>query len=494
MINSLYRGPYLSFVPEYLRDKEDFLVFLQLMMTEFDITIENIENFTDLVNPDKVPVKFMEALGSYVNFRYNYNADEDFNREILTRVHSIYEQRGTDASILMAAIHGDNPGWVGGDIFIPGYPISKDKASLVVARDSIFTHSRSRHSSTDVFSDGDTYRPGVIIIDLPYISREIIDEVTNVMPAGVRFKFFVNTTFAGNDGDDTLGKFGELSHYKCFRVVPILDEEKESDNAASNTEITIDMAIVPEQFNKAIFSTNVDGKRFRSGRIVVSSSVDVESYLGVSMLHYDILTKGFLDEDTSTGSIDLLSDSSKLLPTINDIFFRSTQSGIYSGKYKLGGSLKDVNEIPEYIENVTHPDVTGDQSESETVTDDGRYIISPTGEKLDIWSKSGSHHLHRNIDINDVDTTMDVFTEVRLTAVRSHSSSIRSSHGKASGILDHVISAMTFGGEINPYTFLDYASRVDEEYWYTERDEHLYSPARIDTLYTPEFEMTYKPM
>ena len=497
MSKSVYRGPYLSFVPEYLRDKEDFHVFLKLLITEFDITLDNIENFTDLINPDKVPIKFIEALGSYFDYKYEVNADDDFNREILTRVSTIYSQRGTDRSILKAAIHGDNPGWVGGDIFIPGYPISKEYASLVVARDNIFTHSRSRHSGIDVFSDGETYRPGVIIINLPYLNPEIVDAVTEVMPAGVRFKFFVNTTFVGNDGDESLGQFGELSHYKCFRVVPLTEEEKKSDNSAANLALDINLMMKPDHFDKAMFSTKVPGRRLRSGRMVVMTDYEVESCLGSSMLNLGILKMGFLDENESEEKLAFYINNERIIPEDNKIFNRSTETGIFNSEYMIGGTVDEVNDIPKEIEKQDHPDATDtsiNSDGSEVLEKDGRYIISPTKEKLDLWTKKGSHHLHRDIDTYGIEASMDLFTEVRLTAVRSHSSSIRSSHGKMSGILDHTVTAMTSYNVVTPYDVLYSISEVDNECWYVERDEHLLTPSRRDVYKHNEFDITTKPI
>lgn len=427
---------YMSFIPEYLRDNKDFLVFLQLLATEFDISFENIEKFTDLVNPDKVPIKFIEALGSYTDFRFVENADDDFNRELMMRMQTIYEQRGTDHSIIMAATHGSNLGYVGGDIFIPGYDISKDTATLIVARDSIFTHSRSRHSGTDVFADGETFRPGVLIIQLPYIDEDILKKVTEVMPAGVRYKFFLNSSFVGNASDDSLGKFGELSYYKSFRVIPLTNEEKKQENSASNMELDISLPMNPENFNIAKFSTNVTGRRLRSGRMVTTEEVSLESEVGASMLAYRILCKGFISPE------DLAPDDIEDVPVVKEdskLFIRSSESGRYSSVNKASGVVTEINDIPDGT---------------------AKYIISPSGEKLDILCKNGSAHLHRDIS-DSQEVMMDLGSEIRLTAIRSHSSCVRSGRGKMSGILTHVIDSQVQIMEITPYDSLYFAYEVD---------------------------------
>jgi hypothetical protein len=372
----------MSFLPEYLRSNKDFLVFLRLLISEFDITLDNIEKFTDLVDPDKVPIKFIEALGSVTNYRFIENADDDFNREILMRMQSIYEQRGTDKSIVMAATHGNNLGWVGGDIFIPGYDISKDTATIVVAKDSLFTHSKSRHSGTDVFADSEIFRPGVIIINLPYIDEDILDAVTEVMPAGVKYKFFLNSSFMGNDNDEEgLGEFGELSYFKSFRVVPLKDGEEESEQAATNTELSIDVTIQSENFEVAKFSTNTTGGRMRSGRLVVQEDTEVMSEIGASVLPYRLLCKNFdkSDEDeysiSPTGEkVDVKSKKGNkhLLRDISDssqevdldlsseariTACRSKSCGIRSGRGKFSGILTHTIDSRVYMREITPYDV-----------------------------------------------------------------------------------------------------------------------------------------
>ena len=168
LLEDVKRSKYMSFIPDFLKENEDFLVFLALLFHEFDIAEKNIYRFTDLVNPDKVPIEFIEALGSYFNFTYLSNATDDFNREALMRMRSIWEQRGTEHSIIMAGTHGGNDGYVGGDLFIPEYDISKELAELTIARDLVFRHNISKHSGTAVF-ESDIYRTGVLFLRLPYL-------------------------------------------------------------------------------------------------------------------------------------------------------------------------------------------------------------------------------------------------------------------------------------------------------------------------------------
>ena len=121
LVDKLRNNKYMTLIPEKYKENENFLVFFYLLITQFNINEENIRNFTDLINNDKVPMKFLQNLGAFVNYSYQHLAKNDFNRELSMRMHNIWEQRGSKKSIVDAATYGDNIGWVGGDLWIPGY-------------------------------------------------------------------------------------------------------------------------------------------------------------------------------------------------------------------------------------------------------------------------------------------------------------------------------------------------------------------------------------
>lgn len=447
MAEKFDRSLYMSFIPEYLRGNEDFLVFLQLAATEFDITFENIEKFTDLINPDKVPMKFIEALGSFTDYKFIEQADDDFNRELLMRMRKVYEDRGTDHAIIMAATHGDNEGWVGGDIFIPGYPISKEKATLIIAQDEIFIHSRSKHSGGNVFQDGNTYMPGVIVIQLPYINDDIIQKIIEVMPAGVRFKFFLNIEIGGGTDPDYTGEYGELSVHKFFRVVPLTDEEKAAQNAAINLVLTMDPEVKRDSSDLLIRSvrpgknSGVHNRGKRSGRMLVFEDNVYSSLIGASMLAHSFLTQGFLDKGESDTPVDPDPDIPIIDEKNNLLFKHSTDSAKFSSRTRNSGELILVE----------------DPKESET-----EYILSPTGEKLDIKEKTGATHIKRDISYFNKDVDMDVIVNYRITAKRSHSSGIRSGRGKLSGIITNEINNLVRIMEITPQDLLYYTDTVKD--------------------------------
>lgn len=235
------REEYLYLIPEYLRTNDGFLVFLSLMVHEFEIAQQNIDNFTDLVDPDKVPLKFLENLGAYMNYRYLERGDEDFNREALMSMSSIWEMRGTDHAIIMAATHGYNPGYVGGDLFIPGYPITNELAELIIGSSRAFVHSRSKFSGIHVYPDQYSYRPGIIILIVPFINGDIRQKIYEVMPAGVKYVFWLFIA-AQSDNPDETGAYGEMTYN--IRVVPL--ESKGEPKYRENNPANLFMEISPE--------------------------------------------------------------------------------------------------------------------------------------------------------------------------------------------------------------------------------------------------------
>lgn len=313
-LDELLKNKYAYLVSDYLKASENFMVFFGLMLHEFNITDENIRTFNDLVDPDRVPMKFIEALGSYFNYHYIYNASDDFNREVLTRMRTIWEPRGTEHSIIMAATHGDNKGWVGGDIFIPGYPISKDLATLDVADQTIFRHDISVFSGPHVLSDGYLHRPGIIIINVPYINDEIREKVREQIPAGIRVGYNLTSTFYPSEGAE-VGEYGELSSFKDFRVWPKTEPEKSAYDYDTDIDVLLSIELPYLDYNEDTLIHSVHG-RLHSGSRTVMEFYENTSELSVAMLSPNILNKIFkvegkyLDEDKY-----IVSDTGEVLDT-----------------------------------------------------------------------------------------------------------------------------------------------------------------------------------
>ena len=214
-MNELEKQMYWSKIPEVLQSNENFKVFMELAAEEFRIDLANIESFTDLIDPDKVPSKFINALGGIVGYDANLNSDE-FSREALQRVQSVYSSRGTTESILMASNHGNNEGWLGGNLFVPGYEIGKEESYITFTAEKLFTHCRSKFSGTDVYSDSGENRAGVVLLNVPYLDDDIRNAVLRNVPAGTRYYFKVVNNIIPNKEDG--GDYGELV-YKTGEVL-----------------------------------------------------------------------------------------------------------------------------------------------------------------------------------------------------------------------------------------------------------------------------------
>ena len=353
------RQLFLSKLPEVLLNNENFMVFVQLAIEEFNIDITKIANFTDLIDPDKVPIDFIQELGSVVGFEKNYNAGE-FNREILTRVQGIYSERGTMDSILMAANHGDDEGWVGGKLFIPGYKISLEESKVVLATDSLFRHSRTKHSGGGVFPDSDMYRPGVIVITVPYLDANIREAINKNTPAGIRCRYLTDGVFIPNDGES--GSYNELTMFKNFKVYQLTTDEidgKVQPPADYGLEMNLKVPLFSGD-DTAVYSGK-RGRKKHSGNLTIMSECDIELDMNVSMLSSSILNQGFGTEEATivsgTGEVlDVVSMSGAISVTrdINKESFnleretqsliiprRSTRTAVFSGINALSGPIKD---------------------------------------------------------------------------------------------------------------------------------------------------------
>ena len=419
LVDKLRNNKYMTLIPEKYKENENFLVFFYLLITQFNINEENIRNFTDLINNDKVPMKFLQNLGAFVNYSYQHLAKNDFNRELSMRMHNIWEQRGSKKSIVDAATYGDNIGWVGGDLWIPGYYKPSAIAGFELPRDRIFRHSVSKFSSTHVFEDGKTYMPGVILLSVPNLNRLVKKRIYEVTPAGRKYIFQIESSFFPNDGIDKLdiGSYNELSFYKRMRVYPKdINEENPPYDRDTDIDFTYEidmMANMDEFFNILIHSEN-RGKKYHSGHLTNITNYGYEMNMSASMLPVSFL----------------------------------------SHKFPVNGN------------DSLH---------------DNAYKKSKTGEYLDTYNNKGIDSIMRNISlIDDNNVDLDVHREVRLTAIRSESSSSRSGNGKMSGITSSIVDAFVESEPILPSDCLYSVDDVADLNENSFRDEFYSSGVQIN--------------
>lgn len=398
LVDKLRNNKYMTLIPEKYKENENFLVFFYLLITQFNINEENIRNFTDLINNDKVPMKFLQNLGAFVNYTYQHLAKNDFNRELSMRMHNIWEQRGSKKAIVDAATYGDNVGWVGGDLWIPEYYKPSAIAGFELPRDRVFRHSVSKFSSIHVFEDGKTYMPGIILLSVPNLTKLVKKRIYEVTPAGRKYIFQIESSFFPNDGIDKLdiGSYNELSFYKRMRVYPKdINEENPPYDRDTDIDFTyeIDMSVDMNEFFNILIHSESRGRKYHSGHLTNITNYEDELNMAVSMLPVSLL----------------------------------------SNKFSIGGN----DSLP-----------------------DTEYKKSKTGEYLDTYNNKGIDSIHHDIGIiDDNNIDLDVHREVRLTAIRSESSSNRSGNGKMSGITSSVVDAFV---ESEPILQSDCLYSVDD--------------------------------
>lgn len=175
--------------PEFLRDHDEYKVLIELAGMSLNEKEEEIESFTELVDVDSCPDKFLPCLANLVGYDYRYDISDDHNREIIKNIFKIYSMRGTDESIIMAATHGNNKGYIGGEIFVPGTFTDEIRAEVHYPRTELFHHSRSKYSGRHHRVDDKVYREGVIEVVVTMFNDTIREAVSRVKPAGLRLRF-----------------------------------------------------------------------------------------------------------------------------------------------------------------------------------------------------------------------------------------------------------------------------------------------------------------
>jgi hypothetical protein len=381
--DELAKSRYRNFVPEYLWNNDNFKIWLKLMDSEFSSIFENIRTYPDIVNPDKTPKEFLESLGSYSNYTYNTLGSVEFNRELLTRMFSVWKQRGTEHSIIMAATHGNNKAYVGGDLFVPGYPISNDEASISIPFRNIFIHNQSSFSGEDVFADGDQHMPGVIVLTVPDLSEAIRDRVLSVMPAGVKVYYEVSSNFPPNTDlpDIDLGDFNILSFYKWLRVWPKTDIEKQGYNHNADIDVTytIESEVLPYYLIDTLIHSRNDTGRMHSGFYETMLQTDMSLFTSVSMLSVSGLKSPF----KVNGKI--LSDDKYLKSKTGEYLDTIEKDGVSQLYHDLDTVLNDDVEVEKYY-NITFTPSTNTEINS---SNSGTPELKKSGVHSSLANRSG---------------------------------------------------------------------------------------------------------
>lgn len=203
----MYDYNLIDYVPDYLRDNDEFLQLIDCLQLIANDIKYFVDTFNDLVDIDTVPELFLPKLSYLLTYPIKYDIDMNYQREMIKRMILVYKNKGTDNDILMAANNGDNPGWLGYNIFHPNYGPYDNKAKLMYTVDKLFRWDVSSYSGDHRFSDGTYWRSGVLQLEMDSATPTLRDAIMKVIPAGVRFYLKVNSNMGDEGEKPTFGKW-----------------------------------------------------------------------------------------------------------------------------------------------------------------------------------------------------------------------------------------------------------------------------------------------
>jgi phage tail-like protein len=149
--------------PEVYRSSRDFKVFLRLLEYVISSTKYDIDNWLDLYNPMKCPIKFLSFLADLIGYKYNTSLSVEENRIIMSKFVEMIKNKGSDIGIRMAAALSLNAQ-------LASDPASKEYQDAVNLLQQLET-----------YYDKDT---GVITIYYPKDLRKVRDLLYYVRPVG----------------------------------------------------------------------------------------------------------------------------------------------------------------------------------------------------------------------------------------------------------------------------------------------------------------------
>lgn len=193
---------------DYVRDQNDFMVFVGLLQEVFDDIKSVADIFDQLSDVESVVEMFLPKLAYLLNHRYRYDIPDHINRDIIRRLLWLYEQKATDQDVLDSADYGANSKWVGSTLFLPDAVPDERLAEIFYPVHSLFTHNVSGFSRTDRYPDSSRYRGGVIVIKVKKLNARIREAVRRVLPAGLKCYYDFDGTFGGGDGEGESVDFG----------------------------------------------------------------------------------------------------------------------------------------------------------------------------------------------------------------------------------------------------------------------------------------------
>jgi len=91
-----------KFVPRTFARSRHYRAILKLFDIVANSTNSDCSNFTDIINPDRCPDKYLPLLATRVGYDYDYNLSYDVNRIIIKYFPHMMRLRGSERGIKMA--------------------------------------------------------------------------------------------------------------------------------------------------------------------------------------------------------------------------------------------------------------------------------------------------------------------------------------------------------------------------------------------------------
>lgn len=199
---------------DYVRDQNDFLVFVGLLQEIFDDIKSVADVFDTLADVDSVIEMFLPKLAYLLNYKYRYDIPDYINRDIIKRLLWLYEQKATDKDVLDAADYGTNDKWVGSTLFLPDAKPDERLATIDYPVHSLFTHNISGFDRSDRYPDSGRYRGGVIVLKVKKLDSRTREAVRRVLPAGLKCYYDYSGEFG--DGGGSLGTVDFGAYFEVY--------------------------------------------------------------------------------------------------------------------------------------------------------------------------------------------------------------------------------------------------------------------------------------
>lgn len=199
-----------SYYPEFVDEHKDFKAFTHGANVLINELFIKVSHFTELVNSDKVPEGFINALAAALSYEFTENIPVPVQREILRRILRLYRLRGSTDDVVNRGSFYDNKGYLGAGMFIPGTFREGYKMSMSFPRQYMFIHSYSSRSRVSRYPDAAYFRDGLISFNTPFINDKLKAAIAKVVPAGVTMAYTIVDEVSYGDLITNAGKVNKV--------------------------------------------------------------------------------------------------------------------------------------------------------------------------------------------------------------------------------------------------------------------------------------------